>query len=292
MGLIPVGSAERFVAVDGGQVRLLTSTQHPGPQARQLLLVHGGGSDSSAISWYELFEALGREHRLVAVDLPGFGATTVPPVGGAEDMADFVARTVDRVGISRAVGVGVSMGGDVALHLALQHPALVEALVLIAPGGLVPVFRNRAVNLAAWLGAQLPDVLLRPLARLANQYADGAVRAMVKHPERLPPEVLVEFAREARKPDAWMGYARYNQASLGPWSMRNNLLPQVHRIEVPTLFFHGADDQLVNPVGSIRAATELMPAARVVLVPDCGHWAQLEARDRFLFELRAFLAST
>ena len=85
-----------------------------------------------------------------------------------------------------------------------------------------------------------------------------------------------------------MGYARYNQASLGPRSMRNNLLPVVHRITAPTLFFHGEDDPVVDPEGSLRASRR-MPAARLVLVPECGHWAQLEARDRFLTEVRRFL---
>jgi pimeloyl-ACP methyl ester carboxylesterase len=70
--------------------------------------------------------------------------------------------------------------------------------------------------------------------------------------------------------------------------MRNNLLPAVHRITVPTLFFHGEEDPLVDPEGS-RRASRLMPDARLVLVPDCGHWAQLESRDRFLAEVRRFL---
>ena len=185
--------------------------------------------------------------------------------------------------------MGVSMGGDVALNVALRHPGLVEALVLIAPGGLVPVFRNRFVQLSAWLAAQLPDGVLVPLARLANTQVEAALKAMVHDPSRLPPEVVAEFRREARRPGAGLGYARYNQASLGPRSMRNNLLPVVHRITAPTLFFHGEDDPLVDPQGSLRAS-QLMPDARLVLVPECGHWAQLESRDRFLAEVRRFLS--
>jgi pimeloyl-ACP methyl ester carboxylesterase len=180
------------------------------------------------------------------------------------------------------------MGGEVALQVALRHPSLVEALVLIAPGGLVPVLRNRVVQLAAWLAAQLPDRVLVPLARLANTQVEAALKAMVHDPSRLPTEVVAEFRREAGRPRAGLGYARYNQASLGPWTMRNNLLPVVHRATVPTLFFHGENDPLVDPEGS-RRASRLMPDARLVLVPECGHWAQLESRDRFLAEVRRFL---
>jgi pimeloyl-ACP methyl ester carboxylesterase len=228
---------------------------------------------------------------VVGLDLPGFGATQgIPPVGGAVEMADFVARATHRLDITRAVLMGVSMGGDVALNVALRHPSLVEAMVLIAPGGLVPVFRNRFFQLSAWLAAQLPDRLLVPLARLAHTQVDAALKAMVREPSRLPRDVIAELVREARRPDAGMGYARYNQTALGPWSMRNNLLSVVHHIAAPTLFFHGEDDPLVDPEGS-RQATALMPRAAMVLVPECGHWAQLESRDRFLAEVQRFLGT-
>lgn len=310
MSLMPPGSAETFIDLDGGRVRVMRSTAEPAarcpagattsdpsgavPGQRDtrapVLLIHGGGTDNSAISWYEVFAPLGAEREVVAVDLPGFGRTTgIEPVGGAPELADFVARAARALAMPRAVVMGVSMGGDVALNLALRHPDLVEALVLIAPGGLVPVFRNRIAQLSAWLAAQLPDVLLVPLARLANRYVETALRAMVKDPDTLPPEVVAEFVREARRPGAGMAYGRYNQASIGPWSMRNNLLPAVSRVDVPTLLFHGQDDPLVDPEGS-RLASELMPNAHLVTVPNCGHWAQLEARARFLTELSTFLA--
>lgn len=306
MSLVPPGSTETFIDLDGGRIRVLRSAAQPAapsavaeapavePDQRAarppVLLIHGGGTDNSAISWYEVFTALGPEREVVAVDLPGFGRTTgIEPVGGAPELADFVARAARRLAMPPAVVMGVSMGGDVALNLALRHPDLVEALVLIAPGGLIPVFRNRATQLSAWLAAQLPDMLLAPLTRLANRYVETVIKAVVKDPDTLPREVLDEFVREARRPRAGMAYGRYNQASIGPWSMRNNLQPVVSRVDVPTLFFHGQDDPLVSPEGS-RLASELMPDARLVLVPDCGHWAQLEARDRFLTEVRDFLA--
>lgn len=291
MSLLPAGSAESYLDFDGGRVRVLRSTSTPsGPPRRPLLLLHGGGTDNAAISWYELFEPWGAERAVIAIDLPGFGKTEgIPPVGGAPEMADFVARVAVRLGCAPCVVVGVSMGGDVALNLALRHPDLVAALILVAPGGLTPIFRNRAVQLSAWLMARLPDWLLLPLGQLASRRVDLAIKAIVRDPATIPHEVLAEFTREARRPGAGLGYTRYNQASIGPLAMRNDLLPVVSRITAPTLFFHGEDDPIVDPEGS-RRATELMPDAQLVTVPHCGHWAQLEARDRFLSEARRFLA--
>ncbi len=218
MGLIPAGSAESYLDMDGGRVRVLRSTATPADSLRRpLLLLHGGGTDNAAISWYEVFEPWGNEREVAAIDLPGFGRTqTIEPVGGAPEMADFVARAAERLGITPCIVVGVSMGGDVALNLALRHPDLVVALVLIAPGGLTPVFRNRFLQLLTWLAAQLPDRLLMPLAQLANRHIDLAIRAVVKDPATIPQEVLAEFAREAPETGSGISVCAVQPGVAGP----------------------------------------------------------------------------
>ena len=112
---------------------------------------------------------------------------------------------------------------------------------------------------------------------------------MVKDPDTIPPKVFDEFVREARHPRGGIAYGRYNQATLGPRGMYNDLSERVHAISAPTLIVHGEDDPMVDPEGSKRAAAR-MPRARLVMLPDCGHWAQLEAHDVFLAEVRRFLA--
>lgn len=253
---IPDTVTESFVDVAGGRVRVLRAGDI---DRRVVLLIHGGGTDSSTISWSRMFEPLAESWQPVAIDLPGFGGTTgIPPVGGADDLARFVITVLDRLGIDRVTCVGVSMGGDVALNLALLAPDRVRGLVLIAPGGLISIFRNRLLHFAAWLGTILPDSALLPLARLANRYTRQALQAVVRHPERLPDDLVEDFVREAERPDGGIAYLRYNQASIAWNRMINNLLPVVHTIEPPTLILHGENDPLVDPTGSVRAA-ELMP---------------------------------
>lgn len=293
--LLPPGAVEEYVEVPAGVLRVLRAGRggsgHP-----PLVLLHGGGTDNAAISWYRAMAPLaaagprGEQREVWAIDLPGFGGSIdVPAVGGPVELAGVVADVMGELGIPSAVVFGVSMGGDVALTLALQRPELVAGLVLVAPGGLVPFVRDRSTHYWAWLAAQAPDWLLLPAGRFANRFVRTALRAIVRDIATLPPEVVDEFVREARDPRGVLGYARYNQTTLGRHGMLNDHTADVHRIAAPALFFHGEDDPIVDPGGSRRAA-ELMPRARLVMVPECGHWAQLEAHDRFVAEVRGFLS--
>jgi pimeloyl-ACP methyl ester carboxylesterase len=278
MGL-PEGATATCLDVDGGRVRLLRG----GPDDRPVLvLIHGGGTDNAAISWATVFQTLAAHWQVIAIDLPGFGGSAgLEPVGGPQELARFVIMVLDRLALERVTCLGVSMGGHVALNLALRAPDRVAGLVLIAPGGLTARIGSRLTHTAAWLGASLPDALLLPLARLAGHFTGAALRAIVRHPDRLPRDLVDEFVREARRPGGGIAYGRYNQATIGRTGMINNLLPVVSTITAPTLIVHGCDDPIVDPRGSVRAA-DLMPAAHLIVIDDCGHWVQVEKPASFL----------
>lgn len=285
--LVPPGADERWVDTASGRLRVL----HAGDPTEHdpIMLIHGGGTDNAAISWFRLLEPLSADREVWAIDLPGFGGSIdLPPVGGPVAMASVVADLMECLDLARVVVTGVSMGGDVALNLALRHPTVVAGLVLIAPGGLVPRLGGHAVQFLAWLATQSPDWLLLPAARFANRFVKAALHAIVVDPTTLPDEVVAEFVREARDRRGGLAYGRYNQATLGRTGMLNDLSSEVERIRVPVLLFHGEADPMVDPEGSRRAADQIS-GARLVMVPQCGHWAQLEAHDRFLVETRTFL---
>ena len=288
--LVPPGAESSNLETRFGLLRVLHAETAPDDDTTlPLLLIHGGGSDNAGISWYRLMKPLSQNRSVWALDLPGFGGSIdATPVGGPGALAAVALHVLDQLGIGRAIVFGVSMGGDAALNLALQHSERVAGLVLVAPGGLVPIIGNRFTQFLAWLTAQTPDWLLLPTIRLANRFTAAAMDAMVYDQASLPPEVTAEFVREASQPRAGIAYARYNQATLGRHGMQNDMSGQVHHITVPTLFFHGAEDRLVPPEASHRAASRMVQA-RMVLVPNCGHWAQLEAHDRFMAEVDDFL---
>ncbi len=285
--LTPPGARTHHIQTGAGTVRVLCSGE-PTPGRLPLMLVHGGGTDNAGISWYRLLEPLGRDREVWALDLPGFGGSIeLDPVGGPHELAAVVADVIETLGGPMAVG-GVSMGGDVALNLALDRPDVVAALVCIAPGGLAARVGGPVTQFSAWAAAQLPDWILLPMARFANRFVKYALNAMVTDPMTLPDPVVSEFVREARDPRGGVAYGRYNQATLGRTGMLNDLSDVVSRITVPTMFFHGENDPLVDPAGSRRAAAR-MPRARLVTAPHCGHWAQLEAHELFLASVRDFL---
>nr|WP_228046827.1 alpha/beta hydrolase [Saccharopolyspora sp. HNM0983] len=254
-----------------------------------VLLVHGGGADNAAISWCRLITPLAGDRGVLAPDLPGFGYTEgIEPKRTSGEMADGLRALLDALGIEQVVVCGVSMGGEVALQFALRHPDRCVAVVAIAAGGLISRYGNLLLHSSVWAASRIPDGWLRPLSDAANRFSRQFLRSAVNHRRRLPPGLLDEYVREARRPGAGYAYALYAKNAIGPGSMRNNLLNRMSGLTVPALFFHGADDLLVDPEGSEQAARRA-PDARYVEVPDCGHWAQLEVHDRFLAELRAFL---
>lgn len=292
--LLPPGATETWLDHDGGRIRVLRGGPlDPDPRTDRLpvLLIHGGGYDNAAISWYEIFGPLATDRLVIAPDLPGFGYTEgIPITGDVDELAELMIIICRAYGLSRVAVAGISMGGDIALHVALRHAEEVAGLVLVAPGGLTERLQNGRTQLAAWLAAQLPDPALFALGRLAGRFTDSYLDKMVHDPTSIDDAVRTEFVREARRKGSGVGYGRYNQATLGPRGMRNNLLPEVFRIATPTLFLHGADDPLVDPAGSVAAA-EVMPRAELVLVSDCGHWLPIEAPGIFLSEVDDFLVA-
>src|ERR671932_1977557 len=120
---------ERHIEVEGHEVRYLTAGEGP-----PLVLLHGVGTSSGEWSW--VLPDLARNHRVYTIDLPGYDGSYEPPDYSPAYTAQFVSSFLDAVGVERAVVVGNSFGGLVALRLALSEPERVSALVLVDSAGL------------------------------------------------------------------------------------------------------------------------------------------------------------
>jgi pimeloyl-ACP methyl ester carboxylesterase len=184
---------------------------------------------------------LSRNYRVYAPDLPGFGDSGKPRTADYTPafFERFVAAFLDALGIERAAVVGNSLGGLIALRLALSDPERVTALGLISSAGL-----GREVS-PALVPATLPvygelAVSWRKTPLGAAQRAWGRVPLVFANPARVPPQWIAEQYRLSQLP----GYLKANvaalRAQLHPFlGQREVMLDQLHRLQIPTLVVWG-----------------------------------------------------
>jgi pimeloyl-ACP methyl ester carboxylesterase len=274
-------SHQSWQLVDGQPVNTIELGQGP-----PIVFVHG--LSGCWQNWLEQLPALAEEHRVVAVDLPGFGQSPMP--SGEITISGYAAlldRLLAQLGIDAAAVVGNSMGGFIAAELAIAVPQRVDRLVLISAAGIstyhdprteraVPTLRRLERILAgssAWLAAQSDAVARRPRLR------EATLNVVVRHPSRLPAPLAAEQLRGAGKP----GFLQGLQALLD-YDLRHRL-PQ---IACPTLIVWGDGDRLID-VRDADLFAELIPGSRKVVFEDTGHMPQLERPAAFNALLREFL---
>lgn len=239
-----------------------------------VLFLHGLGG--SRLAFEPQLAALAGRYRCVAWDMPGYGASV--PLAGAPSfaaLADAVAGLLDALGARRAHVVGLSLGGMVAQHVALAHPARVASLVLLDSS---PAFGLDGETTAeAWLEARLAP--LRD-GRTPADLAPAVLRAVAG--PRVPDAVIAEAARAmARIPAEGL-------AAACRCLVTHDLRGRLGGIAAPTLVAVGALDAETPPAYAERLAAEI-PGARLAVVPDAGHLANLEQPGRVNALLAGFL---
>ncbi|HEY6399672.1 MAG TPA: alpha/beta fold hydrolase, partial [Solirubrobacteraceae bacterium] len=174
----------RSVRLHGREVAYVAGGEGP-----TLLLIHGIGGDWR--TWEPVLDGLARQHRVVAVDLPGHGGSGKGPGDYSLGALASALRDLDgALGIERATVVGHSLGGGVAMQFAYQFPERCELLVLVSSGGLGPDV-GLVLRLATLPGSELFLSLTAPAARSLTNLASSAGRAL-----RIRPAVAAEhYAR-------------------------------------------------------------------------------------------------
>jgi pimeloyl-ACP methyl ester carboxylesterase len=256
-------------------VRSLVAGDGPG----QVICLHGLGSNKA--SFFATVSALTPEHTVHAIDLPGFGGSS-KPARAAYD-ASYFSRAVlgymDAMGIDRAHIVGNSMGGRIALELALAEPDRATTISLLSPA---LAFRKRR--------ELVPLVkLVRPeLAAIPHPVRAARVRAyfwgLFAQPERLDPAAADvaadEFCRTYRSRTARIAFfAALRNIYLDPPHGRRGLWTRLAGLRTPALFVWGRQDRLV-PVAFSRHVAEAVPSSRQVILDQCGHVPQVELAER------------
>jgi 2-succinyl-6-hydroxy-2,4-cyclohexadiene-1-carboxylate synthase len=273
----------RRVRVSAGVVNLADEGR-PAPGDSPLVLLHG--FTGSMNSWLGVREHLSLRYRVLSLDLPGHGGTDIgSDLSGysIESTARTLIETLDTLDIRRFSLAGYSMGGRLALFVALQYGARVERLILeSASAGIAESkqrLRRRAADaeLAAFIDAAGIESFVDRWERLPLFKSQRALSAHVR--ERLRQE------RRSCKPGGLRSSLLAMGAGSQPW-----LGARLEEIKVPTLIVVGALDDKFIGIGRELAAG--INRSRLVIVAGCGHAPHLERPTEYSRIVIEFMDTT
>ena len=237
---------------------------------KPLLLIHGLGG--SARSWSTIWEPLAARHDVIAVDLPGFGAT--PPLSGETSirtLSDAVTSFIDAQGLRGVDAVGSSMGARLVLELA-RRGGVLGSVVSLDPGGFWCGWERHAFFSSIWLSIRAVR-LLQPLmpAIAGNRIARTLLLAQFSgRPWALAPAVVLDEMRSyARSPafDELLHQLAYGEEQQGA---------PVGSIDAPLVIGWGRQDKVCLPRQAKRALS-LFPDAQLHWFERCGHFPHWDA---------------
>lgn len=245
-----------------------------------VLFIHGSGPGASGHSNFKLnypeFAAAG--HRVLVPDLPGYGASDKPETDYTLDFfVDAMFGLLDALDIPRCTLVGNSLGGAIAIKMALDQPQRIARLVLMAPGGLMEkeqyylqmegiqkmgaAFANGELNDADGMRRLLSLQLFDP-SQISDETVNERVAVVLEQPRCVLTRMQVP-----------------------------NLAGRVAELSCPILGFWGMNDKFC-PASGAQTLMDACRNIRFVLLSECGHWVMVEHRALFNREVLAFLEET
>ena len=253
-----------FVEVDGGRIYYETTGE-----GTPLVFIHDGILHSE--TWDEQFAEFGRSFRVVRWDRRGYGKSPAPqaPFSHVDDLLALMKS----LKIERAILIGCSAGGMLALHFTLDHPTMVSTLVLVGPIVSGLAFSDHFANRGG-RGSPPPG---------------SSIDQRIEYWTKTDPWITAPTSTAAKakmrrlmtaNPTNGLGgsFARWSAPALG----------RLAQIKVPTLLIAGESDipDVHSHMGAIQAA---IPGTRRVVLPHAGHLPHLEIPQVFNAEVRKFL---
>ncbi len=234
------------------------------PGGQRVLYVHGTGCDARVFERH--LAVIGARHEVAAIDLPGHGRSGGRGFRGVADYGAFCAGLIEALGWSDCVVAGHSLGGGVALAVALYDAALVRALLLVDTGARLRVAPQiiRAARAAAAAGRRATG---NPRLGFADSTPDSVVEAVRELTADCDPDVVMRD---------WIA---------------DDTCDFMHRlkdIDRPALALCGREDVL-TPLKYHLYLREHLPRCSLSILDDCGHWPFFERPEVFDAEVGAFL---
>jgi pimeloyl-ACP methyl ester carboxylesterase len=249
-----------------------------------VLFVHG--LSGCWQNWLENIPHFARTHRVIAVDLPGFGASPMPPWElTIPAYGRFVRDFCERVGIDRGSLVGNSMGGFIVSEVAITEPERVDDLTLVSAAGITwaRARREPAVMVARVGRAAMPALLkLQNSSMRRPRLRRAAFQGVFHDPQALRREMLWENFVPAMKSPGYLD----SMKNLVGYDIRDRL----EEIGVPTLIVWGRNDRVVPIPAAFAYQKRIGENAELIVFDRCGHVPQIERPVRFNRVLEKFLA--
>lgn len=228
-----------------------------------VLLIHGFGGDANG--WAFVQDALARDHDVIALDLPGHGLSSKAVMGGSlEGLARTVADFADALNLRRVHIVAHSMGGGVAMVLALARPEIVASLTLIAPVGLGPEINND--YLTGFIGAE------------KRRDVEKVLRSLFFDESLVTRPLAEEVVRYKRLDGVADTLKTIYGAMVSEGRQKVTFREKLPAIAAPITIVWGDEDRILPAIH----ASGLNGSVVVVLISSAGHMPQVEATDQVI----------
>ena len=260
----------RHVGEKGSKLSFLIARSRRSRAARTILLIHGAGM--SARSWALQLRGLSPSLQVLALDLPGHGASDPIADASIESYTDAACTLLNTLDTGPVFVAGHSLGGSVALALAARRPELVKGLVLISSCAKIPQNNGTFKTLLGSLPLPFRRMLFSSTARsflFALGATNGAIQMALRDLRNCRPETIKKDMAAAEA---------MNLESVAP------------NLRTPTLILCGTSD-IVTPLRLSEKLTDLIPGARLHVVDQAGHMLPLEAPERVNQEILEFVGS-
>ena len=274
-------SASRFAELEPG---LRVHYRDEGkPDGQPLVLIHG--SNASLHTWEQWVAILGKDYRVISLDLPGHGLTGNNPAG-VYDNASYVSvvdRLLTKLNVDKAVIGGNSMGGGVSWLYALEHPEKVEALLLVDASG-QPYAKSGNTPLGFRL-MRMP--VLKEAARFIapRSIFESSVKTSMSVQSKIDDKLIDRYSELNR-------YPGNREATMQRFANFKSMTPgtkeRLAGIKVPVLILWGAEDNLI-PVSAAQWFADAMPQARLIIYPAVGHIPMEEIPEKSAADVKAWL---
>jgi len=264
------------IEVDGIQ-----TNYHDHGEGDPVILLHGSGPGVTAWqNWQGILPRLGETHRVLALDIVGFGFSPLPEgeKPGIKLWTRHLAAFIEAMGLERVTLVGNSFGGSLALGMMAFHSDKVRSLILMGtPAGEFEQTQGLANSRSFEPSMDAMRAMMRAFPYDPSIVTDEAVAARLRVAEIASGKETIRKLQPGEE-----------QGDKGPRIVKGIPLQQLDAIDAPVLILHGREDKMIPLPVAVRMH-EHIKRSEMHVFGQCGHWVQLEREDQFLEQVQAFL---